>query len=121
MSVLPVVLLLGANVSIGAFMAWRYLLGQRNPQSLAALHFLFGAGGVEVMALVLRGAPNGSATGMGGLGPVAALVLAGALLTGLFVPIIAKPKPAIIGWSIAVHGTIATIGFGLLLIWALRA
>jgi hypothetical protein len=119
MNATPVLLLLVATVSIGAFMAWRYWTGERNSQKLAALHFLLGAGGLEVMALVLGGAPNGAAGGGGTLGNASALVLAAALLSGLFIPIIARPKPGIIGVSVAVHAAVATSGFGIFLLWFL--
>ncbi len=119
MTATPVLLLLVANVSIGALMAWRHFTGERNSRGLAAVHFLFGAGGLEVMALVLRGAPNGAVGSVSSLGPVSALVLAAALLTGLFIPIIARPKPGIIGASVAVHATVATLAFGLFLLWFL--
>jgi hypothetical protein len=119
MNATPVLLLLCTTVSIGAFMAWRYYTGVRNSQGLAAVHFLFGAGGLEVMALVLGGAPNGAAGGSDSLGPASALVLAAALLTGLFIPIIARPKPGIIGASVAVHATVATLAFGIFLLWFL--
>lgn len=121
MTIAPVVLLLGIGVAIGAVMGYRYLRGERNSQTLAAVHLLFGAGGLELLVMLLRGAPNGQAAAGQSTGSTAALLIAAALLTGLFVPIIAKSRPGIIGGSIAVHASVATIGFGMLLLWALGA
>ena len=121
MTVEPVVLLLGIGVAIGAVMGYRYLRGERNSQTLAGVHLLFGAGGLELLVLLLRGAPSGEKVAGHATGSTVALLIAGALLTGLFVPIIATSRPGIIGGSIAVHASVATIGFGMLLLWALGA
>ena len=82
---------------------------------------LFGAGGLELLVMLLRGAPSGEKAAGHATGSTVALLIAGALLTGLFVPIIATSRPGIIGGSIAVHASVATIGFGMLLLWALGA
>jgi hypothetical protein len=119
MTVAPVVLLLGMGVAIGAYMGYRYLLGQHNSRILAGLHLLLGAGGLEVMVMLLRGAPNGATAENQFMGSIVALIIAGALLTGLFVPIIAKSQPGIVGGSLAVHAAVGTIGFSMLLLWAL--
>ncbi len=121
MTVEPVVLLLGIGVAIGAVMGYRYLRGERNSQTLAGVHLLFGAGGLELLVMLLRGAPSGEKVAGHATGSTVALLIAGALLTGLFVPIIATSRPGIIGASIAVHASVATIGFGMLLLWALGA
>lgn len=119
MTVAPVVLLLGTGAAIGAFMGYRYLRGQRNSRTLAGVHLLLGIGGLEVMVMLLRGAPSGEAVAHHAMGSIVALVIAGALLTGLFVPIIGKSRPGIVGGWLAVHATVATIGVGMLLFWAL--
>lgn len=118
MTVAPVVFLLGMGVAIGAYMGYRYLRGERNSQTLAGVHLLLGAGGLEVMVMLLRGAPSGETVAHHAMGSTVALVIAGALLSGLFVPIIAKSRPGIIGGSLAVHASAGTIGFVMLLLWA---
>ena len=119
MTVIPVVLLLGIGAAIGAFMGYRYLRGERNSQTLAGVHLLLGAGGLELLVMLLRGTPSGETVAHQAMGSTVALVIAGALLTGLFVPIIAQSRPGIVGGSLAVHASVATIGFGMLLLWAL--
>lgn len=118
MTVVPVVFLLGMGVAIGAYMGYRYLRGERNSQTLAGVHLLLGAGGLELLVMLLRGAPSGETLPRHAMGSTVALIVAGALATGLFVPIIAKSRPGIIGGSLAVHAAIGTIGFGMLLFWA---
>ncbi|MBY0519408.1 MAG: hypothetical protein K2P79_03160 [Sphingomonas sp.] len=121
MTVAPVLVLLGIAALLGVFMGYRYLRGERNSQTLAGVHLLFGAGGLELLVMLLRGSPSGATVARHAMGSTVALIIAGALLTGLFVPIIAQSRPGIVGGSLAAHATAASIGFGLLLLWALGA
>ncbi len=115
----PALLVFGSTVAIGLYMGLNYLKGQRNNRNLVAVHILIGVAGLEVFALLLRGAPDGSRLADSQLGPAAALLLAGALFTGFIVPLIGKPRPATTGPALAVHAVFGTVGFGVLLLWVL--
>ncbi len=102
---------------IGVYMGVRYLQGVRNTGWVIMVHLLLGLAGLEIMAVQLRGAPNGSHIAGSSLVNWMAALLAASLLTGLFVAIIAKPKPAAIGPALAVHALVGSIGFVALLLW----
>ena len=126
MAMLVVVLLFGTTVMLGGYMAWQYWCGERAKKAMSAVHLLLGAAGLEGLALLLRGAPDGTKAGGGMLfgfeaGAVAGLGLALAFLTGLLVPLIARPKPASAGKLIIAHASIATLAFCLLMWWLMRS
>ncbi len=120
MAVWPVLVLTTAAVGIGLYMGVRYLTGSRNAPWLAALHLLLGAGGLEVMAMLLRGTPGGQTAAAGSFGVWAALLLAATLMSGLFVAIIVKPWPQGVGVSLLVHALVGLAGFLALLGWVLH-
>jgi hypothetical protein len=66
---------------------------------------------------MLRGAPDGSTAPDGRLGPAAALLMAGAFMSGLFIPLISKPRPAALWPAVLTHASIATLGLGALILW----
>jgi len=126
MAMLVVVLLFGTAVMLGGYMAWQYWMGVRVAKAMSAAHLLLGAAGLEGIALLLRGAPDGTKYGGGGMlfgfeaGPVAGVGLAAAFITGLLVPLIAKPKPETAGKMIVAHATLATLAFCVLIWWLMR-
>ena len=109
----------GTVVAIGLYMGLNYLKGAPNNRNLIAVHVIVAIIGLEVFALLLRGAPNGTRLAESRLGLVSALLLAGALFTGFVVPLLAKPRPATTGPALAVHAVFGTVGFGALLLWVL--
>jgi hypothetical protein len=115
----PVMTVFGSTVAIGLYMGLQYLRGVRNNRMLVGVHVLIGVAGLEVFALLLRGAPDGTHLAESRLGPASALLLAAALFTGFLVPLIAAPKPAATGAALAVHATLGTVAFGALLLWVL--
>lgn len=117
----PALVVFGSTIAIGLYMGRNYLLGRRNNRNLVAAHILVGIAGLEVFALLLRGAPDGSRFDQSQLGPAAALLLGGALFTGFITPLLAKPRPAATGPALAVHAAFGAIGFGALLLWVLSA
>jgi hypothetical protein len=87
---------------------------------LIGVHLVLGVIGLEVVAILIRGAfDNADLTG-GNWGRAAALALAGALLTGFVAPLLAPRYPRIITPALAMHGLIGMAGFALLLVWGLR-
>lgn len=117
----PALVVFGSTVAIGLYMGLNYLKGLRNNRNLVAVHILIGVAGLEVFALLLRGAPDGSRLAESHLGPAAALLLAAALFTGFITPLLAKSRPAATGPALAVHAAFGTIGFGVLLLWVFSA
>jgi hypothetical protein len=82
-----------------------------------AVHFLFGAAAFEMSALLLRGPPDGSAPIAGDAGPIAVLLLGGALLTGFAAPLIARPAPSAIGLTLAIHAVVAMAAVAAVAVW----
>ncbi len=117
----PIVLIVGTTVSIGAWMGWRYIMGVRNHRALVMVHFLLGAAALEVMAVILRGAPNGEVMPATEVAKWAAGLMTAALLTGVLAPIIAQSSPRKVGPVLAVHAGVATLAFGTLLVWAIQS
>ncbi|WP_439534504.1 hypothetical protein [Polymorphobacter sp.] len=120
MAMLVVVLLFGTTVMLGGYMAWQYWCGVRAAKAMSAAHLLLAAAGLEGLALLLRGAPDGTRAPGGDWSTIAGLGLAAAFLTGLLVPLIAKPKPAAAGNLIIAHASIATIAFCARMWWLMR-
>jgi hypothetical protein len=115
----PAIVVFGSTVAIGLYMGLQYLKGVRNNRMLVGVHVLIGIAGLEVFALLLRGAPDGTHLAESRLGPASALLLAAALFTGFMVPLIAAPKPGATGAALAVHAAMGTVAFGALLLWVL--
>jgi hypothetical protein len=119
MTMAPALVVLGATVLLGGWLGTQYLMGVRNTRALIALHLILGIAGLEVLMLLMRGAPDGRAAVIGSGGMIAALLLGVAMFSGFLVPILAPSRPNTIGPMIAVHTTVAALGYGLLVIWAL--
>ena len=67
MVVAPALAVIGSTVAIGLYMGWRYLRGERNNRVLVGFHLVLGVIGLEVTAMVIRGAPSGERA-LGALG-----------------------------------------------------
>jgi hypothetical protein len=115
----PAIAVFGTTVAIGLYMGLQYLKGVRNNRMLVGVHVLIGVAGLEVFALLLRGAPDGTHMAESNMGPAAALFLAAALFTGFVVPLIAPAKPGAVGPTLAVHASFGLVAFGVLLLWVL--
>ncbi len=120
MTIAPIIVIISTTVAIGGYMGFQYLMGVRNRPMLIAIHLLLGAGGLEVMAMLLRGAPDGSHIMRHDLGEIAAIFMVGALMTGLIVPLLAQPAPRRIGPLLLVHAGVALIAYGALVYWAFQ-
>lgn len=119
MTIAPALVVLGAAVLLGGWLGTQFLMGVRNNRVLVGLHLILGIAGLEVLMLLLRGAPDGRAAVTGATGMTAALIIAVAMFTGLLVPILAPSRPKTIGPMLAVHATVGALGYGLLILWAL--
>jgi len=103
--------IIGLTTCIGLYMGWQFLRGVRNRPMLVGIHLLLGLGSVEVLAVILRGAPNAAPVADRGGILLAAGLLVCALLSGLAVPLIARPVPDAAGMSIATHAGIGGVAF----------
>ena len=84
----------------------------RPPLVAGIAHGIVGAAGLAALLLALQGPPRGADTGVGSFGTMAAVLFAGALLTG--VAILLLRRKAIV---MAIHAGIAITGYVLLLAW----
>lgn len=122
MSAIAVVaVLFSATAMLGGWLAFQFWTGGKTFKGASAVHLIIAAAGLGGLVLLLRGAPDGTRAPIGELGPYAAFGLAIAFMTGLFIPLIAKPKPGAATSAIIAHASIATIGIGALFIWLIRA
>jgi hypothetical protein len=117
----PLLLLLAAS-ALGAVLLWRILRRAPRKPVLVGVHLLLGIAGMEATALLLRGAPDGSATAAGSFGRSAGLMLILALMSGLASPMVARHWPGRAGnVALGTHVGIAAIAFALFVVWLLGA
>lgn len=117
MNALPAVLLLGAAVCLGIYLGVEYLRGIRSRPVMIGLHLLLGAGGLEVIAMLLKGTPDGTLVAAGTTGHAAALLLLLAMFTGLTAPMVGRGSRRVMNVALAMHASAAAAGFLLLLAW----
>ena len=118
---IPAVLLLGGAVVLGVLLGLDYLRRVRSRPTLIGLHLLLGAGAVEVVAMLLRGTPNGATIPAGTILQASAGLLAFALCSGLIAPMIGRRSRATMNVALLVHVTASAAGFVLCLVWLISA
>lgn len=120
MKPVPILLVITVGAALGIYLAWRALRGERGRPAVIGAHVILGVIGLEGVAMLIMGAPNGADPATGQLVKSAGLFLVLAVMSGFATPLIAKKRPRAVGLTaIGVHATIAAIGFGLLVTWAL--
>jgi hypothetical protein len=119
MAALPVILLLLAAAGLGTIMGLRYLKGEKNKPTMIGLHFLFGAGGLEILVMVMAGSPDGSTASSGPSAGLAAGFVAAALIMGLIAALMARQFPKAVSALLGIHASIALAGIGLVIYWAI--
>ena len=120
MRAIPAMLLLSGTVVLGLLLGVEYLRRVRSKPTVIGFHFLLGAGALEVIAMLLRGTPDGAARPLDGLLQWAAGLLALALFSGLMVPLIGRRSRATMNVALAIHVTLAIAGSGLCVGWCVR-
>jgi biotin transporter BioY len=118
MAALPVIFLLLVAVGLGTIMGLRYLKGEKNKPTMIGLHFLFGAGGLEVLVMLMAGSPDGSTASSGPSAGMAAAFIAAALIMGLIAALTARQLPKALTALLGIHVSIALAGVALVLFWA---
>jgi len=118
---LATVLLPSTAVVFGIVLAlWhlRPVETRRNPQwQIGILHGALGIGGLAALILLLQGPRRGDAMGVGSFGTAAAWLFAAAIAAGLTIPFLIRRFRTGAGVAIAVHASLAIIGYVLLLAW----
>jgi hypothetical protein len=111
---LPIaVWILTLAVAVGTALGfWHLRALSRPPLSAGVAHGTIGAIGLVALLLALRGPPRGVANGVGSFGTTAAVLFAGALLTGAALLVLRRQSVVM-----AIHAGIAITGYALLLAW----
>jgi len=113
---LPLILL-AAAAALGLLLGSRFLRGRRNPPMLIGLHLLLGGAGLETLAMMLRGAPDGTPAPTGSLAVMSAGMLVLAMVCGLGAPVLARYSKLGANATVAVHASCAAGGIALLIGW----
>ncbi len=121
MQALPALVLLTGSVALGLLLGLEYLRRVRSRPAVVGFHLLFGAASVEVMAMLLRGAPDSASLAPGPLPRAATGLLAFALLSGLVAPMIGRRSRGTMNGALIVHVTAAAAGCMLCVLWFVRA
>jgi hypothetical protein len=117
MRMIPVLVLFTATVALGLFLGYQYLRRIPSRPTMIGIHLLLGAGGMELVAMLLAGTPDGAAAPTGKLAHAAAALLLLALFTGLLAPMIGRRSRPTMNAALATHACAAGAGFALLLAW----
>jgi hypothetical protein len=118
---IPAVILLSGAVVLGVLLGIEYLRRVRSKPMVIGVHLLLGAGGLEVIAMLLRGTPDGGVMPAGAIGQAAAGLLAFAMCSGLVAPLIGRRSRATMNVALVTHVTASAAGFVLCLWWFARA
>jgi hypothetical protein len=118
MMALPAGVFLAAAAALGSFLGLLYLRGLRRKPVLIGTHLLLGAAGLEQMAIMLRGAPNGIVLEAGVLGNLAAGFVAAAMFSGLAAALLPARSRRVVDVTLATHASVGFAGLALFLAWA---
>ncbi len=118
MPLMPPVILLVFAVALGLYLGYGFLQRRRNRPALIAFHVLAGIGALELIAMALHGAPDGTVTPTSTFGKWAALLLVITAIVGLLTPILFRNRPRnTTTVSLTIHGLLASTALTLLIIW----
>ena len=117
MLAIPPLLLLTAAVALGVILGVQYLQRKRSPPVLIGFHLLLGAGGLEVLAMLLHGTPDRRMVPSGGLVTIAAGLVFAAMVSGLLAPMIGRQSRRAMNIALVAHVGVALAGFVALVVW----
>jgi uncharacterized membrane protein YhfC len=115
---LPIIIY-GTVVMLGLVLGWYFLSAKRPPKAVQAIHFLLGFGGLEVVMLITSRSRGNSDLKQNAT--IALVLLGFAVFSGLFAGVMAKPRPDVLGPSLALHALLGGSAFLVLLNWAMNA
>ena len=116
MTAMPVLGLLTASLLLGLYLVLLFLRRERKPV-IVGFHLLLGIGGLEMLVMLLRGTPSGTAEAAGQFGVAAAALFGIAMFTGLTGAMIARRSAMSANIVVATHSSIGVAGFVLFLAW----
>lgn len=117
---MPVAFLLSASMALGLWMGWQFLRRVGSNPIHIGFHLILGVAGLEMVVMLLRGAPDGSVAAAGSLGKSAALVLATAVISGFATSVMARRWSRQTGGLVLVtHAVLGAVGFVMFLAWAI--
>jgi hypothetical protein len=116
MVTLPSLILVSAAVLLGIYLGILYLRRIRPRLAVLGAHILMGLGGVEQVAILIRGAPSGVVLS-GSLVRMALGLFAAAIFAGFTAPILAQRSRRNGEVMLAAHAGLGFAGFALLLFW----
>jgi hypothetical protein len=117
MIAIPALLLITVAVTIGVYLGLLYLRGVRPVKIVLGAHILLGMGGLEQLAILIRGTPSGANLNVGSFGTAAAGLFALALLSGFIAPLLGQRSRRKGEFMLATHALTGAAGFVLFLIW----
>ncbi len=122
MKLVAPLILLGLAVALGLCLGYRYLQRERNRPALIAFHILPGLAALELIAMLLRGAPDESGIEDTALAKATALMLVFAAIVGVLTPLLARDRPRLVATAaLSLHALLAFAAFALLIAWAASA
>lgn len=113
------IMIYGTTTALGLVLGWYFLSSKRPPKAVQAIHLLTGFGGLEVVMLI-SSRSRGNAD-LQENATIALVLLAFAVVSGLFAGIMAKPRPDMLGPSLALHALLGGSAFLVLLNWVINA
>jgi hypothetical protein len=119
-TVIPVLILLSVAVVLGIVLGLQYLQRERSPPVLIGFHLLLGAGGLEMLAMLLHGTPDRRILPAGALLTAAAAMVMAAMFSGLIAPMVGRQSRRTMNVALLIHTLVGLTGFVLLLAWAAR-
>ncbi|MFZ1109480.1 MAG: hypothetical protein WAN43_14205 [Rhodomicrobium sp.] len=117
MIAIPALLMITVAVTIGVYLGLLYLRRVRPRKILLGAHILLGMGGLEQVAILIRGAPSGVILKAGSFGTAAAGLFALAMLSGFSAPLLGQRSRRNGEFMLATHAFVGIAGFVLLLFW----
>ena len=118
---IPLLLCLSASIGLGLWLGWQFFRRLNGNPIHIGFHLILGVIGLEAVAMLMHGTPDGTSTPAGTYGKVAALVLALTIITGFATSIVMRR------WSrngtgsvLVAHGVLGGIGFLMFLAWVFQ-